>query len=454
MTPEEIAGLGPAFRTYLRRFRACFARSASAGHFDTYCRGRLSDLPRKSVEPIALAANTAVRTLQEFLATSRWDHERARGLLHRHLGAALASVAADDLGTVGTVDETSCRKWGDQTPGVQRQYLGCEGKIENGIVTVHLGVARGTFRAILDADLYLPRSWDADRDRCREAGVPDAVRCRAKWKLALDQYLRAHEAGLRFDWLVFDEGYGGKVPFLWVLGRLGQRFVGEVPVNFMVRRAAADRPVRADGYQPATRSSNWRRFRLARKTVADQVWRATSTRVWVARGGHVLVTAINERTGEVQYLVSNAVDEPLGRVLRAAFRRATIEHAFRLAKQEAGLMHDEGRSYTGLMRHLTLALIVLGFVAEHTERLRGEKPGGDSGAGVPGVEHPVRGGVPPPPRHDRTPAHQRGHSIPPGTKPAGADLTQETAAQTIALNPRCTARDRSFECGTPVATPK
>lgn len=375
--------------------------------------------------------------------SSRWPWPRTRRCGRSrsswpHLGGITNGLAACCTNTwgrslrawppVGTVDETSCRKWGDQTPGVQRQYLGCEGKIENGIVTVHLGVARGPFQAVLDADLYLPRSWNADRDRCRDAGIPDHVRSRAKWKLALDQYLRVHEAGLRFDWLVFDEGYGSKGPFLWVLGRLGQRFVGEVPVNFMVRRAAAGPPARADEYQPATRSQNWARSRLARKTVADQVWRATSTRVWVARGWHVLVTAINERTGEVKYLVSNAGDEPLERVLRAASRRATIEHAFRLAKQEAGLMHYEGRSYTGLIRHLVLALIVLGFVAEHTERLRGEKPGGDSGAGVPGVEDPVCGPLTPPSRHARTRAHQRGHSISPGAKPAGANLTQETAA--------------------------
>src|SRR3954451_4117915 len=143
MTEQEITGLGPAFAAYLRRFRRCLAQDRTAKHFDTYCRGLLTDLPRKSVEPIALAAGTAVRTLQEFLTTSRWDHDAARDGLHRHLGAVIAGLPADPLGTVGVVDETSCRKWGDHTPGVQRQYLGCVGKVDSGIVTVHLGVARG-----------------------------------------------------------------------------------------------------------------------------------------------------------------------------------------------------------------------------------------------------------------------------------------------------------------------
>jgi len=131
-----------------------------------------------------------VRTLQEFLTTAAWDHDRARDLLQRHLADVLADAPADALGTVGVIDETSSVKKGDQTPGVQRQYLGCVGKVENGIVTVHVGVARGRFQALLDADLYLPASWDADRDRCRAAGIPDGVGYRPKWRIALDQLIR------------------------------------------------------------------------------------------------------------------------------------------------------------------------------------------------------------------------------------------------------------------------
>ena len=246
MTEQEITALGPAFAAYLRRFRDSFGQDRTAAHFDTYCRGLLSDLPRKSVEPIALEAGTAVRTLQEFLVTARWDHDHACDTLQTHLGAVLADLPADPLGTVGVIDETSCRKWGDRTPGVQRQYLGCVGKIDNGIVTVHLGVARGTFQALLDAELYLPKSWDADRPRCRAAGIPDDVRHRPKWRLAVDQWVRLSGSGVSFDWLVFDEGYGSKVPLLRFLNLVGQRFVAEVPVNFTVRDRAGGPARRAD----------------------------------------------------------------------------------------------------------------------------------------------------------------------------------------------------------------
>src|SRR5437660_8944302 len=119
MTEQEIAALGPAFAAELRGYRDCFQQDRTAKHFDTYCRGLLSDLPRKSVEPIALACGTAVRTLQEFLTAAAWDHDQARDRLQRRLAEYLGSLPADPLGTVGVIDETSCLKQGDQTPGVQ-----------------------------------------------------------------------------------------------------------------------------------------------------------------------------------------------------------------------------------------------------------------------------------------------------------------------------------------------
>src|SRR4051812_2462146 len=251
MTDQDIARLGPAFASFLRRFRPCFLQDRTAGHFDDYCRGLLSDLPRKTVEPIALASGTAVRTLQEFLVTASWGHGLARDTLQRHLAGILATLPADPLGTVGVIDETSCLKKGDRTPGVQRQYLGCAGKVDNGIVTVHVGVAKGQFQALLDADLYLPKSWAEDRDRCRAAGIPDAVRHLPKWRIALDQLLRLDGNGVRFDWLTFDEGYGAAVPFLTALTLIRQKFVAEVPVSFAVRTTTDGESRRAGAGPPA-----------------------------------------------------------------------------------------------------------------------------------------------------------------------------------------------------------
>ncbi len=427
MTDQEIAGIGAEFGRYLRRYRPCFRQDRTAGHFDTYCRGLLSDLPRKSVEPVALASGTAVRTLQEFLTTAAWDHESARDLLQQHLANVLADIPADPLGTVGVIDETSCRKKGDRTPGVQRQYLGCAGKVENGIVTVHVGVARGTFQALLDADLYLPKSWDEDRDRCDEAGIPDDVRYQAKWRIALDQLLRLDGNGVRFDWLTFDEGYGAAVPFLTALTLIRQKFVAEVPVNFSVRATEGGKPGRADAVLAADAARQGRRFRLTRRTLQPQVWRAASVPVWVRGRAYSLVVAINESTAEVKYFVTNALTAPLGRVLAVAFRRATIEHSFRVAKSEAGLVHYEGRQYVSLIRHLILALLVMGFVSVHTDRLRGEKPAGDDGAGVPGDQREMRCPVPSAAGHTSTATHGRGHPLPPAAERTGRQVPQETA---------------------------
>jgi SRSO17 transposase len=426
MTDQDIARLGPAFSSFLRRFRPCFLQDRTARHFDNYCRGLLSDLPRKSVEPIALACGTAVRTLQEFLATASWQHDRARDTLQRHLADVLHGLPTDPLGNVGVIDETSAVKQGDQTPGVQRQYLGCVGKIGNGIVTVHIGVARGRFQALLDADLYLPKSWDQDRERCRAAGIPDDVRYQPKWRIALDQLLRLHENGVRFDWLTFDEGYGSKVPFLTLLSLTGQKFVAEVPTSFAVRWEDDGVSQRADAVLTAEDARRGRRYRIRRATLSDGWWRAESRRVRVR--DYLLVVAINEATAEVKYFVTNATGEPLQRVLQVAFRRATIEHGFRLSKSEAGLTHYEGRQYVGLLRHLISGLIVLGFVSAHTERLRGEKSAGESGAGVSGVERSVCGVVPPPSGPEGVESRWGGDSVSPAPQRAGNPVPQEAAA--------------------------
>src|SRR5947209_13059393 len=110
MTDQEIAGLGGAFSSYLSRYRGCFLQGRTAGHFDNYCRGLLSDLPRKSVEPIALACGTAVRTLQEFLVTADWEHHSARETVQRRIAEVLDGLPDDPLGSVGVIDETSCAK--------------------------------------------------------------------------------------------------------------------------------------------------------------------------------------------------------------------------------------------------------------------------------------------------------------------------------------------------------
>src|SRR3954452_2067371 len=141
MTEQQLRALGPALADYLDRYLFCCGYTQTFAHLGTYVRGLLSDLERKTCEPIAKKAGTPVRSLQEFLRDHVWDFPRVKQLHQQHTAELLRPPdQADDLGTIGLVDETSAAKKGDQTPGVQRQRLGCLGKVDNGIVTVHLGV--------------------------------------------------------------------------------------------------------------------------------------------------------------------------------------------------------------------------------------------------------------------------------------------------------------------------
>jgi SRSO17 transposase len=410
MTTEQVSALNPALAEFLGGFRCCFETQRTVGHLQRYCRGLLSDLPRKSVEPIALAAGCAVRTLQEFLTHHVWDHQRMRDEIQRrvvreHLPAPGSKPEAD-IGTVGWIDETSAAKKGDKTPGVQRQYCGASGKIDNCIVSVHLACRSGDFAALLDSDLFLPeKTWDQDRDRCKEAHIPDQIIYHSKWEIALEQIQRATGNGIRFDWLTFDEWYGGKPGFLSGLETMGLLYVCEVPANLPCfasypkykSKQRSFAPKRADNagiHGKPFKGKPWKKIKLNRKTLAAQVWNVRAAQVWLARDGkptqrtYWLIVAKNTLSGETKYFISNAPPKTALRTLmKVAFTRAGIEHVFRLAKTEVGFTHFEGRSYRGLMRHMTLCQLVLLFAAEQTDRLRGEKTGGDYRADRAGTEH-------------------------------------------------------------------
>jgi len=182
VTTEQVRAIGPEFTAFLRPFEQfCDDRPPRT----QLHAGLLSDLPRKTAEPLALQAGVPPRNLQQFLKANLWDQDGLADAVQRELLAGSTKRPADPIGTVGVLDETSALKKGDKTPGVQRQYIGCVGKVGNGIVTVHLAVAKGKFKALLDSELYLPESWDQDRRRCRAADIPDELCYRPKWQIGL-----------------------------------------------------------------------------------------------------------------------------------------------------------------------------------------------------------------------------------------------------------------------------
>lgn len=443
MTEEQLDELGPALDDFLRPFLFCCNYTQTFAHLHTYCRGLLSDLPRKSVEPIALASGCAVRTLQEFLRDHQWSFAEVRAGLQRHVAAVLPTVPDDGLGTIGLIDETSAVKSGTKTPGVQRQYLGCVGKVENGIVTVHLGVCKGRYKTLCDAELYLGEEWAADPKRCAQAGIPKDMTCRPKWQIALEELDRVRANGVLLDWLDFDEEYGKAPEFVRALDERQQRFVGEVPKslsclaahrhgqrpNAQVKGRHAEEVVRQS---PAFQQQPWRKVKLSQQTLAEQVWEVKAAQVWQVQDKawsqrtYWLIWARNSATGEEKYFLSNApATTTLETLVLVAFRRWNVEHCFRLGKSEIGFAHYEGRNYSGLMRHQVLSLLMLTFVADHTERLRGEKSRDHHGAGLQCVE-PALPGMAGEPAGDESPRAQiLDAGLPPKAEPGRPRIPTE-----------------------------
>ena len=242
MDAAQIRGLKPKLRKYLQQYGECFCRCDTRGHLNTYVTGQLSTLDRKSVEPIALAAGVVPRTLQQFLNSLEWDQEQLIDILQWLVAGKHTSEHS-----IGLIDETSCPKKGEKTPGVQRQWCGATGKQDNCVTSVHLGYAVDDFHCLLDSELFLPESWSEDRPRCRAAHIPDDMVYRPKWQIALELYDHARANGVSFRYLTFDEGYGGKPEFLRQLAAREQEYVAEVPRTFtgwLQEPYVTDRPFR------------------------------------------------------------------------------------------------------------------------------------------------------------------------------------------------------------------
>ena len=421
MDATEFRRLQPMLTRYLQDFSDCFTHKRTRAHLKTYVYGQLSNLERKSVEPIADAAGVPVRTLQEYLSQLRWEED----LLRDRLQQRVARTHPSDR-SVGLIDETSFRKKGKKTPGVQHQYCGNIGKQDNCMVTVHLGYAVDDFHCLLDGELFLPESWSKDRARCKEAGIPEGMAYRPKTDIALELYDRAVGNGVRFAWLTFDEWYGAKPAFLRGLRDRTQHYVGEVPKSF---RGWIDPPeVTSRPYHrgrgrgrktprllagspesrtveelfqrdPRLQKKRWKPWRVKDGEKGPMLWEVKAVGFYPQddRGlpgpRHQLMIARNVLDpNELKYFIGFAA--PGTRVptlLLVGFSRWRVERCFQDGKGEIGLSHYEGRRYLGLKRHLILSAVSYLFLMEGKEALRGKKSRVD---GVPSPpcdrrDHPI-----------------------------------------------------------------
>jgi SRSO17 transposase len=385
MTADQIMSLGPELACFLGAFADCFRRTEPRRKLETYVRGQLGELPRKSVEPMALAAGMKPRTLQEFLASDEWDEDR--------LVAQVQHIVARDHAdpqAIGIIDESGHPKKGTETAGVTRHYCGNTGKIDNCVMTVHLTYSSfdGKFRTMLDSELYLPRLWDADRRRCRAARIPDDVVYRSKYAMALAQLDRAIARGVRFAWITADEWYAQKPAFISGLEQRGQRFVLEISRKLTVwlhdpTRGAAPRARTVEHQSCHSRALTrqaWQQFYIKDTDKGPMVWEVKYVRCWLPRDGGVagpywLIVARNAlHPGEIKYFLSNAAaGVPLPAILHVAFGRWPVERCLQDEKSELGLSHFEVRCYPALKRHLLITQVSHLFLARQTARLRGEK---------------------------------------------------------------------------------
>ena len=365
MDRSDLLALRSELDAYLEEFSSCFKRPETARHLPIYVRGQLGPLTRKSVEPMALEADVPPRTLQEFLSLHRWEADD----LSRRVRQIVVRDRNDD-NALGIFDETSVAKKGTETVGVQRQYCGATGKIDNCVVTVHLGYVAGAFQTIVDSDIYLPsESWAEDPERRAAAGVPDDVGYRAKWEIALDIFDRSTADGLRFRWITADAGYGRYPAFLDGLMKRDVSYVVEVQQSThawtLPRFHQNEESLPLHELWQRTHKT-WSPFRIKDTDKGPLLWKARATRVipsWDMSQELWAIAARNPLTDETKFFLSNASEAtPLGHLLAVAFGRWGIERLFEDAKQEIGLGHFEVRKYAALQRHLALSMVSLLFL--------------------------------------------------------------------------------------------
>ena len=397
MDNEQLASFEPALARFLEKVRHCFKRDKTFGYLQKYMLGLMANLKRKSIEPIALASDVAVRTLQEFLAFFSWNHELAdktlvRQVVNRQHGKR----------SIGVLDASGHAKQGKHTPGVQRQWCGETGKKDNCVIGQHLlytdNDTKNPFSCVVASDLYLPESWDEDRNRCKQAGIPDEITYRPKWKIGIEQIERTMAQGLRFDYLTYDEDYGKVPDFVYELDRLGQNGIGEVPCNFRVwvkrpacksHRAehASHRVDNIISHSPTFYGQSWRKMVIKDTTRGQCIWHVKSAQVYLVKHKdgkmycpiptdrtYWLIVAKNLKTGETKYFVSNApAKEKLETLMEIAFSRWHVEKWFERAKQECGFGAFEIRTYTSLIRHWLASRLAMYFLSDQTNRLREKK---------------------------------------------------------------------------------
>jgi SRSO17 transposase len=361
------AGLDEAFALVAGRFAQVESRRRARG----YVLGLLSGAERKNSWTIAeQAGELSPDGMQRLLNFYRWDADAVRddlrGYVLDHLGDPAGVVVADETGFL---------KKGTKSAGVQRQYSGTAGRIENCQIGVFLTYVSPTGRALIDRELYLPKSWTEDRDRCAEAGIGDEVEFATKPKLAqrmLERLLTEH-GRQAVPWFTADEAYGDNPGLRDWLDTQDINYVMAVSCDAHFTTPAGAR--RADELAGSAPKRSWQRLSCGEGSKGQRLYD------WLlidpGADDHLLLVrrSISKPSELAYYICHSSQPVPVAELVRVAGSRWGVEETFQFAKNETGLDHYQIRKYDPWYRHITLSMLAAAFLAitAHRERIRDEK---------------------------------------------------------------------------------
>lgn len=379
---------------FVQPFAACLGRVEQVEHTLEFVSGLISDLDRKNTESIAYRHDQDRKNLQHFIGQAEWDHAPLFVEMARQVGQTLGRPDG-----VLVFDPSGFPKKGTESVGVQRQWCGRLGKVDNCQVAVYLGYVSAEEHALVNTRLYFPKEWAKDRVRRKKCGVPRTLRYRTRHALCLEM-LDEMGALLPHAWIAGDDEMGRNNRFRRELRERGEQYVLAVPSNTLIRDMDAEPPVYAGrGAPPKT---PFRRVDAWRESLPEKAWTKIDVRdgekgpleVHAVKcracaktdrrrvGPQEILVAIRVRDehGDVKhdYYLSNAPPEiPLAALARVAKAEHRIEECIQRGKSETGLADYEVRSWRGWYHHQVLSMVAGWFVLTETHRGKKIHPGHD-----------------------------------------------------------------------------
>jgi SRSO17 transposase len=366
-TKDLVAAVGDSVAAahWLEEFEAGFAYVA--GRFGrveprrqarAFLLGLLSDVDTRSCWQLAeQAGDRTPHRMQRLLGEAVWDADAVRDDVRRYVACELG-----DQGAVLIIDDTGDLKKGSASVGVQRQYTGTAGRIENSQVAVFLAYASRQGYTLIDREVYLPRCWADDPARCAAAGVPEQVRFATKITLARRMLTRAADAGVPAAWCTADEFYGGDRGLRRDLQARGMGYVLAVARNHRVTACPALGPQRADQLVAALTARAWNRYSAADGAKGpreyDWAWVAITPPDDEQVGHHWLLVRRSVTDGELAFYRCWS-PRPVGlpTLVRVAGTRWCVETCFQTSKNATGLDEHQVRRWDSWYRHTTLVML-------------------------------------------------------------------------------------------------